>query len=126
MAGRQTVEESFKKREKTAQDKVAAVTIRSQTCQVQAADEEAEGSRADEELEVSEKSAFCFQQEKTLNKVSFVPISDLHKYIQQEEKKKKRMERDESKSTGQPTEGTRWGHWCLLVCECTVHDEDSE
>lgn len=65
MAGRQTAEKSFKKREKTAQDKVAAVTIRSQTCQVQAADEEAEGSRADEELEVSEKSAFCFQQEKT-------------------------------------------------------------
>lgn len=69
---------------------MAAVTTRSQTCQVQAADEEAEGGRADEELEVSKKSAFCLQQEKTLNKVSFVPISDLHKYIQQEEKKEEK------------------------------------
>lgn len=34
-----------------------AVILRFPTCQVQAANEEAEGSRADEGLEVSEKSA---------------------------------------------------------------------
>lgn len=61
-----------------------AVILRSPTGQVQAANEEAEGSRADEGLEVSEKSAVCLPQEKNLNKVSFVPSSDLHKYIQQE------------------------------------------
>lgn len=92
MAGRQTVEElkkEEKKREKTAQDLVEALILRSPTCQVQATNEEAEGSRADEGLVVSEKSAVCLPQEKTLNKVSFVPISDLHKYIQREEKGEK-------------------------------------
>lgn len=69
------------------------VILRSPTFQVQAANEEAEGSRADEELEVSEKSAVCLPQEKTLNKVSFVPISDLHKYIQQEEEGRKGWKR---------------------------------
>lgn len=50
---------------------------------------------------MSEKSAVCLPQEKkTLNKVSFVPIPDLHKYIQQEEGRENRMEKDESKSTG--------------------------
>lgn len=47
---------------------------------------------------MSEKSV-CFPQEKTLNKVSFVPISDMHKHIQREEGGRKRMEKDESKST---------------------------
>lgn len=98
MAGRQTAEE-FKKREKKAQVLVEAVIFRSPTCQVQAANEEAQGSRADEELEVKETTAVCLPQEKTLNKVSFVPSSDLHKYNQREEKGR-RMEKDESKSTG--------------------------
>lgn len=62
--------------------------FRSPTCKVQAENEEAEGSRADKGLEVSEKSV-CFPQEKTLNKVSFVPISDMHKYIQREEEGRK-------------------------------------
>lgn len=70
-----------------------AVILRSPTFQVQAANEEAEGSRADEGLEVSKKSAVCLPQEKTLYKVSFVPISDLHKYIQQEEEGRKGWKR---------------------------------
>ena len=75
MAGRQTAEEFFffKKREKKAQDLEEAVILRSPTCQVQAANEEAEGSRAYGGLEVSEKSAVCLPQEKTLNKSVLCP-----------------------------------------------------
>lgn len=91
MAGRQTAED-FQTREEST-DLVEAVILRSPTGQVQAANEEAEGSRADEGLEVSEKSAVCLPQEKNLNKVSFVPSSDLHKYIQQEGEGRKRWKR---------------------------------
>lgn len=66
MAGRQTAEKK-NTREKKAQDLVEAVILRSPICQVQAVNEEAEGSRADEGLEVSEKSAVCLPEE-TLNK----------------------------------------------------------
>lgn len=71
------------------------MTLRSLTCQVQTANEEAEGSRADEQLEVSERSAACLPREENLNRASFVPISDLHKYIQREEEK----------------HGKGWEHW---------------
>ena len=68
MAGRQTEEDFFfLKREKKAQGLVEAVILRSPTCQVQAANEEAEGGRADEGLERSEKSAACLPQEKNRN-----------------------------------------------------------
>lgn len=127
-------QKTFYKREKKAQGLVEAVILRFPTRQVQAANEEAEGSRADEGLEVSEKSAVCLPQEKTLTKVSFVPISDLHKYIQQEEERRKGWKRMRARALekGQPTEGTSWGHWCLLECKvslwclarCTVHVED--
>lgn len=50
---------------------------------------------------MSERSALCLPQEKTLNKVSFIPISGLHKYIQQKGRREKGMEKDESKSTGE-------------------------
>lgn len=73
--------------------------LRSPNCQVQAANEEAKGSRADEGLDVSERSAACLPQEKTLNKMSFIPVSGLHNHIQQEEKREKGMEKDESKTT---------------------------
>lgn len=93
--------------------------LRSPTCKVQATNEEAEGCRADEGLEVSERSAVNPPQEETLNKVSFIPLSNLHKYIQQEEEGRKGWKRMRARALekGQPAEGTGWGLWCLLECE---------
>lgn len=64
--------------------------------------------------------------EKTLNKSSSVPISDLHSYIQREcvrwggtRGKKIKMEKNEKRGAlakRQPTEGTSLGLWCVLGC----------
>lgn len=45
-------------------------------------------------------------------------FSDLHKYIQQEEEGRRRWKRMRARALekGRPTEGTSWGHWCLLEC----------
>lgn len=93
MAGRHTAEDS-KNKKKTRL--VEAVILRSPTRQVQAANEEAEGGRADERLEVSEKSAVCLQKCPS----SLYIFQICNKYIQREEEARKRMEKDESKSTG--------------------------
>lgn len=81
-----------------------AVILRSPTCQVQAANEEAEGSRADEGLEVSEKSAVCLPQEKTLNSV-LCPYFRFAQIHSARGRREQGMKKDESKSTGKgPTD----------------------
>lgn len=99
-----------------------AVILRSPTCKVQAADEEAEGGRADEGLEVSEKSAVCLPQEKDPEQNVHRPYFRFAQIHSARGRREKRMEKDESKSTGksQPTEGTSWGHWCLLECKVSL------
>ena len=74
-------------------------------------------SRADGGLEVSEKSAVCLSPTRKKTKSVLRPyfrFAQIHSARGQ-----KRMEKDESKSTGksQPTEGTRLGHWCVLECK---------
>lgn len=124
-------QKTFYKREKKAQDLVEAVILRSPTCQVQAANEEAEGSRADEGLEVSEKSAVCPTRKDPEQSVlrAYFRFAQIHSA--RGRKGWKRM-RARALEKGQPTEGTSWGHWCLLECkeslwcliQCTVHVED--
>lgn len=131
MAGRQTAEELSFKKKKQEEDSTDPQLAKSKQ-----QNEEAARSQADEELEVSETSAVCLPQEKTLNKVSFVPIFRLaQKHSAKTEggrKGWKRMRARALEKRGRPTEGTRWGHWCLFECEvslwcltqCAVHAED--
>lgn len=133
MAGRQTAEDFFflfflKNEKKKAQGLVEAVTLRSPTCQVQAANEEAERGRADEELEVSEKSA----SESPKTKRTKHPSSLFAQIHSARGRREKRMEKDESKSTGKGAtdRGNKLG--ALVECEvslwhltqCTVHVHD--
>lgn len=75
-----------------------AVILRSPTCQVQAANEEAEVSRADEGLEVSEKSAVSHKKRPLTKCPLFLfRFAQIHSARGRREK---RMEKDESKSTG--------------------------